>query len=89
MENWEIQKPGFLDKTPSFSDVPAFLAVLGSPGTNHRECHSQLPTWVGLPETLQVPDARRSQEWQIKVGLPSFQPRAQMYHAGVQEATTI
>ena len=32
MENWEIQKPGFLDKTPSFSDVPAFLAVLGSPG---------------------------------------------------------
>ena len=33
MENWEIQKPGFLDKTPSFSDVPAFLAVLGSPGS--------------------------------------------------------
>jgi hypothetical protein len=32
MENWEIQKPGFLDKTPSISDVPAFLAVLGSPG---------------------------------------------------------
>ena len=32
MENWEIQKPGFLDKTPSISDAPAFLAVLGSPG---------------------------------------------------------
>ena len=30
MENSEIQKPGFLDKTPSFSDVPTFLAVLGS-----------------------------------------------------------
>ena len=32
MENLEMQKPGFLDQTPSFSDVPAFLAVLGSPG---------------------------------------------------------
>ena len=30
MENWEIQNQLFLDKTPSFSDVPAFLAVSGS-----------------------------------------------------------
>ena len=35
MENWEIKKPEFLDKTPSFSDAPAFLAVLGSPGMTY------------------------------------------------------
>ena len=54
MENWETQKTGFLDKTPSFCDVPAFSTVsvsLGKLYVNHlnmAEFPRQALTKIGV-----------------------------------------